>query len=68
MQKLSETIRKESYNKESTEEMRLTELDAAGEEWAKHCLKTHTGELLRKGLAISAAIADYTNELVRSSA
>lgn len=64
MQELSDTIRLEAYNEPPTEELSRTELDKAGEAWAAHCLRTHTGKLLKRGLAISESIANFTNELM----
>lgn len=39
--------------------------EAAGK-WACHCVKEYDGELLRKGLSISATLAEFMNEFERS--
>ena len=38
-------------------------LDDVAERWAAHSLKTYRGELLRKALAISEALVEFTAEL-----
>lgn len=41
----------------------ILELDAAAAKWAQFCLHNFCGELLKRGLRVSRAIADFTVEL-----
>ena len=41
-------------------------LDAAARTWAAHALGTYKGQLLKRALAISAALADFTAEMGRA--
>jgi hypothetical protein len=41
----------------------ILELDDAGIKWAEFCLKNFSDDLLKRGLRISRAIADFTLEL-----
>lgn len=41
-----------------------TDLDAAACKWGEHALRTFTGPLLQKALAISVAIVEFTAELL----
>jgi hypothetical protein len=36
----------------------------AAKRWSAHCLETYTGELLIKGLAVGAAMAEFEAEMV----
>jgi len=38
-------------------------LETAAKTWAIHCLDTYRDGLLEKGLAISVALVNFTNEL-----
>jgi hypothetical protein len=38
-------------------------LRAAAKRWAEHCLETYRGDLLKAGLNVSRALADFMNEL-----
>jgi len=38
-------------------------LNIAAQKWATHCLSIFRNDLLKKGLAISAALVDFTTEL-----
>ena len=37
-------------------------LRGAASKWAEHCIETYDGKMLRKGLSISAALAEFMNE------
>jgi len=59
MQELTKAIQK-SANGDG-----LYELEAAGQAWGAYCLKEMRGKLRKRGLAISAAISEFHDELVQ---
>lgn len=42
-------------------------LQVAASSWANHCINTYDGKILKKGLAISQAIGNFTSELLRTN-
>ena len=46
-------------------EEECSELREASKKWAGYCLESLDGELLDKGLRVSAAIAEFLNERER---
>lgn len=38
------------------------EMTKAAQKWASHCLATYVGDLLRKGLAVAATLAEFDSE------
>ncbi len=59
MQELSQEIREVTEEKTFDVPAHLRE---TAKKWANHCLDKFDGDLLKKGLAISAAIVNFLNE------
>ena len=59
MQELAETVLSEAKDFRDPRKS----FQEACEKWAIFCLKNHRDELLKKGLAISAAMSEYVAEI-----
>ena len=63
MQDLGNAITSETEYHHAAPEPDEHRLNIAAQKWATHCLSTFRNDLLKKGLAISAALVDFTTEL-----
>lgn len=63
MQKLQKALANHAEQVQDTEEaMNHLPLVVAAKEWASHSLDTYSGELLKKALAVSAALREFADE------
>jgi len=65
MEKLTQAM--EGATKPTVDPLKgLDALEKAAQDWAQHCLKTHSGSLAKKGLYISTAIMAFTDHLKKN--